>query len=190
MLKFILSLFIKKQQSVSIVKTNIESKEEKMSDNKIKCWNFTEQEYTKKMNMAPEDMPAEHRKNLQKLLKTVNELGTLVPDNLKGPRNMSSGYRSKEYQINVYKNLAKQKKSPFTDGVYVQSKVPLGSAHMTGEAMDINDPDNELDEWLMSDEGKKVVEKLDIYLEHKDYTDGWCHVQIRKPKSGNHYFIP
>lgn len=193
MCKFLLSLFSKKpaqeQPPVQVEPTIIKPKEEKVPEAK-KPWNFTADEILKKSGIKYADLPQSDKENLDKLVKVVNKLGTMVPDSLKGPRKCNSGYRSSADQFRIYKDRAKKKQAPFTDGIYVESKVPR-TAHMTGEAIDINDPNGDLDNWLMDTaEGKQAVKELDLYIEHKDYTAGWCHVQIRKTKSGNRYFIP
>jgi hypothetical protein len=193
MCKFLLSLFSKKpvpeQNPVQAEPTITKPKEEKVPEAK-KPWNFTADEILKKSGIKYADLPQSDKENLDKLVEVVNKLGTMVPDNLKGPRKCNSGYRSSADQFRIYKDRAKKKQAPFTDGVYVESKVPR-TAHMTGEAIDINDPNGDLDNWLMDTaEGKQAVKELDLYIEHKDYTAGWCHVQIRKTKSGNRYFIP
>ena len=193
MCKFLLSLFDKKpvpeQNPVQAELTIVKPKEEKVPETK-KPWNFTADEILKKSGIKYADLPQSDKENLDKLVEVVNKLGTMVPDNLKGPRKCNSGYRSSADQFRIYKDRAKKKQAPFEDGVYVESKVPR-TAHMTGEAIDINDPNGDLDNWLMDTaEGKQAVKELDLYIEHKDYTAGWCHVQIRKTKSGNRYFIP
>ncbi len=191
MCKFLLSLFSKNpapaQQPVRDEPIQ-KPKEPSVAETK-KPWNFTADEILKKSGIKFADLPESDKANLTKLVNAVNTLGGMVPDSLKGPRKCNSGYRSSADQFRIYKDRAKKKQAPFEDGVYVESKVPR-TAHMTGEAIDLNDPDGKLDEWLMTDDGKAAVKELDLYIEHKDYTAGWCHVQIRKTKSGNRYFIP
>jgi len=64
------------------------------------------------------------------------------------------------------------------------------SHHMTGRAVDLYDPDGELDEWLMSGIGMAAMEELGLWLEHPDATPGWCHLQIVPPGSGRRVFRP
>lgn len=181
-------LFSKKETTEPVTETKpVEKPKEKEVEKQP--WNFTKEEILKKSGIKEEDLPEEHKKNLNLLVKQINELGKRVPDNLKGPRKCNSGYRSPEEQYRIYKNLAKQKKPPFEDGIYIQSKVPITN-HMKGGAIDLNDPDDTLDEWLESEDGKKVVKELDLYIENKNYTKGWSHIQVIKTKSGNRYFIP
>lgn len=62
------------------------------------------------------------------------------------------------------------------------------SKHMTGEAIDLYDPEGELDDWCMAHEAK--LAELGLYLEHPAATKGWCHVQTVPPRSGNRVFYP
>ena len=62
------------------------------------------------------------------------------------------------------------------------------SAHKLGLAVDIWDPENKIDEWLM--DHQPLLTALGIYIEHPDYTKGWSHWSIKAPKSGHHVFIP
>jgi len=195
-LSIILSLFSKKKDNESSITNVVEKDKEKAKENpvveetkEVKSWNFTKEEILKKSGVKYEDLPDTHKKNLDLLVEKINELGKRVPDNLKGPRKCNSGYRSPEDQYRIYKQRAKNKQAPFEDGVYVQSKVPITN-HMKGGAIDLNDPDDTLDEWLESEDGKKVVKELDLYIENKKYTKGWAHIQVIRTKSGNRYFIP
>lgn len=103
--------------------------------------------------------------NLNQLLKAVNLLRQAYGE----PLIVSSGYR------------------PFA----INSKVPgaaHNSAHMTCEAVDFSDPHGDLDAWCMRH--LKDLETWGLFLEHPDATPTWCHVQTRKPHSGNRVFYP
>lgn len=71
-----------------------------------------------------------------------------------------------------------------TPGAAVMSK------HMTGQAIDLADPEGDLDEWLMSAEGQAVLEELGLWMEHPACTKSWTHVQTVPPKSGRRVFYP
>ncbi len=60
------------------------------------------------------------------------------------------------------------------------------SAHKTGEAVDIYDPAEALDDWLTDD----ILEKHGLYREHPEDTEHWCHLSTRAPKSGRRTFKP
>ena len=62
------------------------------------------------------------------------------------------------------------------------------SLHMSGEAIDLHDPDNSLDGWLMTPEGQYTLTTIGLWMEHPDDTPGWTHVQIKPPASGNRVF--
>jgi hypothetical protein len=64
------------------------------------------------------------------------------------------------------------------------------SKHMTGQAIDIEDPDGDLDEWLMTKDGLDTLVHLGLWLEHPSATKGWTHVQTIPPKSLNRVFYP
>ena len=62
------------------------------------------------------------------------------------------------------------------------------SKHMQGLAIDLADPEGELDEWCM--ENQDQLEQLGLYLEHPSATKGWTHLQCVPPKSGRRVFYP
>ncbi len=62
------------------------------------------------------------------------------------------------------------------------------SNHMLGLACDFRDLGGELDEWCMKN--LDVLAKAGLYLEHPDYTKGWCHLQLAEPRSKNRVFKP
>lgn len=61
------------------------------------------------------------------------------------------------------------------------------SKHMTGHAIDLGDPDGELDDILFKDQTLLIEHKL--WMEHPAATKGWCHLQSIPPKSGNRIFF-
>ena len=64
----------------------------------------------------------------------------------------------------------------------------LKSKHMTGQAIDLADPEGDLDEWCM--DHPEVLENIGLFQEHPSATKNWCHVQIVPPKSGKRIFYP
>lgn len=75
----------------------------------------------------------------------------------------------------------------------VNAKIPgaaLNSKHMTGQAIDLVDPDGDLDEWLLTEEGQAAMAKIGLWQEHPAATKGWCHVQTIAPRSGRRTFYP
>lgn len=66
----------------------------------------------------------------------------------------------------------------------------VNSRHMTGQAIDLYDPDGDLDEWLMTGEGQATLTALGLWMEHPSATKGWCHLQTVPPRSGRRVFYP
>jgi hypothetical protein len=62
------------------------------------------------------------------------------------------------------------------------------SRHMTGEAIDLWDPEGDLDEWCLAN--LNILTTLGLWMEHPASTKGWCHVQTVPPKSRNRVFYP
>jgi len=62
------------------------------------------------------------------------------------------------------------------------------SKHMTGQAVDLFDPEGELDDWCMDHLG--ALEAVGLWLEHPSATKGWCHLQTVPPKSQRRVFYP
>lgn len=64
------------------------------------------------------------------------------------------------------------------------------SKHMTGQAVDIFDPDGDLDDWLMTGEGQAALTALGLWMEHPSATKSWAHLQTVPPRSGRRVFHP
>jgi hypothetical protein len=64
------------------------------------------------------------------------------------------------------------------------------SKHLSCQAVDLYDPDGDLDDWLMTDDGQHVMQDLGLWLEHPAATKTWCHVQTVPPRSGRRVFYP
>ncbi len=62
------------------------------------------------------------------------------------------------------------------------------SKHMTGQAIDISDPEGDLKQWCMDNE--EVLATVGLWMEHASACKGWLHVQIVPPKSGKRVFYP
>lgn len=110
------------------------------------------------------ELNAEKIKNAIELLKRVNAmLAHLKIDTVK----VSSGFRPSGVNA-ALPNSAKR------------------SAHMTCEAVDLVDPDGDLDALFT----RSLLEKFDLYREDSDYTVGWSHIQSRRTPSGKRIFKP
>ncbi len=64
------------------------------------------------------------------------------------------------------------------------------SKHMMGQAIDLSDPEGDLDDWLMSADGHKALEELGLWMEHPAATKGWAHLQPVPARSGRRVFYP
>jgi hypothetical protein len=64
----------------------------------------------------------------------------------------------------------------------------LNSAHKQGQAVDLYDPYNQIDQWLLQNPDALVHH--DLYIEHPAATNGWSHWGTRAPKSGKRVFYP
>lgn len=64
------------------------------------------------------------------------------------------------------------------------------SKHMSGQAIDLYDPDGDLDDWLMTGEGQAALQALGLWMEHPAATKGWAHLQTVPPRSGRRVFYP
>ena len=119
---------------------------------------------------AQNGAPAAHLKNAGELLRRVNALLEQAPH---APINPVTGS-----QVSGEKW-----------GGYRTQDCPIGapkSAHKTGEAVDLYDPQGSLDAWLTDER----LESAQLYREAPAATHGWCHLTTRAPASGHRTFNP
>lgn len=124
----------------------------------------------------PDEVTPEKIANAKDLLSRVNQLLEWARDDgvtfEKHPRTgtiVSSGFRPASINAG-------------TPGAAPRSK------HMNCDAVDIYDPDGDLDDWCMTH--LKDLERAGLWLEHPSATKGWCHLQRVAPRSGNRAFYP
>ena len=127
---------------------------------------------SRKSGCVDADFTPQVEKNAKELIRRINKIGR--PE----PRYFSSCLRSRARQIKIYNDK----------GIFDLSKIPLNSAHITGEAVDIYDTDRSLCIYLQ--DHPEILESCDLYMEDPRYTNGWTHLQSRKTKSGKRIFIP
>ncbi len=119
------------------------------------------------------DWTIEIRNNAKTLLVHVNKLIEYLPfpveinPNTRSP--VSSGWRPPQ----VNKHIA--------------NAAPR-SNHMKALAVDLYDPEGEIDDWCMDNLSK--LEECGIWLEHPSATKGWSHWQCVPPRSGKRVFYP
>jgi hypothetical protein len=121
-----------------------------------------------------DDLTAEIVRNATHLLRRVNNLLVLMHDIQIEPHPIpgnpiTSGWRPPEINAG-------------TKGAAPRSK------HMSGNAVDLYDPDGEIDAWCM--DHLDFLAEAGLWLEHPSATKGWCHLQQVPPKSGRRVFYP
>lgn len=107
--------------------------------------------------------------NLAILLDKINQVRTAWAK----PMTVTSGLRSQAQQ----------------DGLIAAGKSTASkSKHLTGQAVDIYDPDNSLKEWVQ--DNMDMMETIGFWFEDFGSTPNWVHFQIVPPASGKRVFIP
>lgn len=122
-------------------------------------------EYLKNHGEPPETVKA----NALELLSRVNALLSELPyDEARKPK-VNSGWRPADYNKTV-------------------ANAAPNSRHITGQAVDIADPDGVIDSHLHTHFDLLIKHRL--WMEHPAATKGWSHLQSVPPRSGNLCFYP
>ena len=108
------------------------------------------------------ELSSELKSNLEILLKKMNELRSKYGK----PMKVTSGYRSKEDQIRIYKDK----------GITDVSKIPMKSKHLYCQAVDISDPNKDLQKWCKQNEN--VLKEIGFWMEDFSATPNWVHFQV------------
>ncbi len=114
--------------------------------------------------------------NMTKLCSRVNRF--LERINYEG--RVTSGLRSIEDHKRIYADLAKKR------GLKT-IRVPMGSKHLSGEAVDIHDPQGIL--MKKCRENVDLLEEIGLWVED-DTSVARVHLQCTAPQSGNRFFKP
>jgi hypothetical protein len=61
--------------------------------------------------------------------------------------------------------------------------IELPSRHQSAEAVDLADPEGDLDQWLL--DNQKLLEACGLWIEHPATTRGHSHLQSVPPKGGS-----
>lgn len=125
------------------------------------------------------DIPIAHQHNIEDLLKRVNHLLEEASKQEIGVfQTVTSGYRFLQDHLRIYRSKG-----------IPDSKIPMGSNHLKGLAIDIFDPNLILTNWIkMNPVGISLAENLGLYFE--DGNKNWVHAQCVPPKSGKRWFLP
>lgn len=124
------------------------------------------------------DVPHAHQINLETLLARINIIRTAWGK----PMKVTSGYRTMQDHLRIYSQIASKRGQDFDP-----KKVPMGSQHLSGGAVDISDPDGKLHAWCK--ENIKLLEEAQLWCEEKD-DQKRVHFQIKPPRSGKRFFKP
>jgi uncharacterized protein YcbK (DUF882 family) len=100
-------------------------------------------------------------KNLAILLDRLNQVRSAFGK----PMICTSGLRS----IKDHKRIYEKKGIP-------ENKIPMKSKHLFGQAADIFDPNQELQEWCKKNED--LLKTIGLWMESFSATPNWCHFQI------------
>lgn len=129
-------------------------------------------------DLNPKGFPETYEQtiNMTKLLSRVNRV--LEAASLKGV--VTSGLRNVEDHKRIYSEKAKKL------GLK-NIRVPMGSKHLTGEAVDISDPYGTLFKWCRNNVA--LLEEIGLWVED-DQSVPRVHLQSCPPLSGNRFFKP
>ncbi len=119
-------------------------------------------------------------RNLISLTHKMESFSTLCPIPITKEK-ITSALRDLADHKRIYIEKAKKLGTPIT-----AIRIPMGSKHLIGAAVDIADKDGSLYRWCVANEN--WLKECGLYCE-KD-TVGWVHFQIVPPKSGNTFFYP
>lgn len=124
------------------------------------------------------EVPIAAQRNLEVLLKRIN----MIRDAWGKPMTITSGFRSMQHHIDIYRTIALRKGQSFSN-----LQVPMSSRHLTGEAADVADPGGLLHDWCVSN--VEILEQAGLWCEVKDETPR-VHFQSKPPRSGLRFFKP
>lgn len=119
-------------------------------------------------------LPQEHQANMMELLLRINKVRTAYGK----PMTVTSCYRSMQEHLAIYKRK----------GITDPKQIPMKSKHLYGQAVDISDPNKQLQVWCRNN--VQILEQAGLWMEAFEYTPNWVHFQIVPPGSGNRFFRP
>lgn len=114
-----------------------------------------------------EDQSDEIQAALQELLEKINQIRSLWGRSM----TVTSGLRTMEDHLRIYREKAEKAGVPFD-----QSKVPMKSKHLFGQAVDISDPNKQLQQWCKANE--HLIKDAGLWCEDFSSTPNWVHFQI------------
>lgn len=171
----IFEIFFKKNDGKTTsekVKTTKTEKEEVKSEEKVMTYKISMKEILKSADF--ESQPDYIKNALEILIERINQ----IRDAYGKPMIVTSGLRTLEDHLRIYKEK----------GITDQSKIPMKSKHLMGKAVDIYDPNKDLQKWCKENEVK--LEEFKLWMEDFSATPNWCHFQTEPPASGKRWFLP
>lgn len=130
-------------------------------------------------NTPEADLSLAVRENLEILVNKLN----VIRQAWGRPMQVTSGFRSMEDHLRIYRQIAARKGIPFDP-----AKVPTRSRHLFGAAADIADSKRELQAFLLKNQD--LLEKAGLWCEAFEATPTWVHFQTQAPASGRRFFKP
>lgn len=118
--------------------------------------------------------PPDLEDNLLEMLVKINK----VCDAWGKPMTVTSGLRSKADQVAIY----------VKKGITDIAQIPMASKHLSAQAIDIFDPERDLQKWVV--QNTTLIEEIGLWMEDFKYTKNWIHFQTVPPKSKKRFFIP
>lgn len=125
------------------------------------------------------DIPITQQHNIEIVVSRVNAVLKIYGKEGK----VTSGYRSLYDHNRIYSQLNAKRRAKNLP----ELKVPMSSRHLSGEAVDIHDPEHEMLKWLKANPRVLVENKL--WCEELDDQER-VHFQVVPPRSGNRFFNP
>lgn len=126
-----------------------------------------------------QDVPDVYKSDLKTLLERINVIRSAYGK----PMIVTSGFRSWYHHTEIYRKKALKRGVPF----YID-QVPKKSKHLYCQAVDISDPNQELQKWVLAN--VELLESTGLWCEDFSATKNWVHFQILPPASGNRFFKP
>jgi len=120
------------------------------------------------------ELDAATQNNLNDLLIKINKIRTSWGK----PMKVTSGLRTMQHHLAIY--AAK--------GITDKSRIPMKSNHLYGRAVDISDPNRDLQKWCKANE--PLLVSIGLWMEDFSKTPTWFHFQTVSPVSGNRWFMP
>lgn len=127
-----------------------------------------------------EDLSSEIVGNINTLIPRINQL----LEKFGQKKDVNSGLRLLLNHLETYKKINEDRKAKGLSEI----PVPMGSKHLVGAAIDLEDKDRTLTQFCM--DHLDLLQDLGLWMENPSYCSTWVHLQIFPPKSGNRVFNP